>query len=349
MFLRRALPPLPGPHFVCSPIPIQAFPNIIAPSTFSRMFANSEINKKHRRSFSTNIDEMTSWSCRDEACLSPSEIHYQEDCTHPIESSILETGHSASAASKSSLSREVDTSRSQTSRRKSWPLPEEYRRKFLTSLGLKLGVKESDFSGWYKVTKSELRRVGGTTALAFYENSLPALLKAIFPEFAWDEAKFRVSKTKSQKSFVNHRKRVLEIGSKLGIPPTEFSKWYQVSYTDFRKKGGSSILPYYNSSLSTVLTSLFPEHDWDLTKFDRKPNNYWESVENQRAFMLALGKELGIKEGDYLSWASVTKQTVVRYGGSRLLNLHRSSMRELLSFVFPDHKWKADLEDLNRS
>lgn len=348
------LTPVLGPCWALSCGSIRSAPIVAALAHSEAMSScNGKIRPNRRRALTTSSsfdadNPRSSRDALDTLHSSTSDTGSRDGDQGPLEPSLFGGSPNDLGVTRTHSSRHKEASTSRplsTSKRRSWPLPPDYRRRFITRLGLKLGVQDDDLSGWYRVTKSEFRRVGGTTALAYFENSLPALLKGIFSEHPWDDSKFRVSKTRSQRSFDNHRKRVIEIGAKLGISPTNLSDWYRVSYTDFVRLGGSSILPYYNSSISTILTSLFPEYEWDLTQFDRKPNNYWESVENQRAFMLDLGKKLGISEDDYHAWTLVTKQTVIRHGGSRLLNLHRSSMRELLTFVFPDHKWKADLED----
>jgi len=48
--------------------------------------------------------------------------------------------------------------------------------------------------------------------------------------------------------------------------------WYKVTQEDIYKNGGMGLLNnYYAWSPSRALLSVYPEHEWDLKKFNNKP------------------------------------------------------------------------------
>ena len=62
-------------------------------------------------------------------------------------------------------------------------------------------------------------------------------------------------------------------------------------------------------------------------------------MENQRAFLASVGKELGIVEGDFEAWYKVSSSKFGELGGHSLLKTHGYSMHKLLKAVYPEHDW----------
>src|SRR4051812_3946842 len=91
-----------------------------------------------------------------------------------------------------------------------------------------------------------------------------------------------------QKDFVDG------VGKKLGFKDLE--DWYGLSTGTFVKMGGKSVLRRHKDSLSCLLENMYPDHEWNPTRFWRIPKKYWFSEENQRDFMDNLGKKLGFEE-----------------------------------------------------
>ena len=54
------------------------------------------------------------------------------------------------------------------------------------------------------------------------------------------------------------------------------------------------------STLHELLSTLLPEHEWDLERFrlerGHKERGWWQQKKNQREFLVKLGQELGVKE-----------------------------------------------------
>jgi hypothetical protein len=62
----------------------------------------------------------------------------------------------------------------------------------------------------------------------------------------------------------NHLKKLKEIEQKLNIQQP--SDWYEFQNKDVKANGGSGLLIQHGNSLSGLLTSLYPEEKWDISK-----------------------------------------------------------------------------------
>ena len=56
------------------------------------------------------------------------------------------------------------------------------------------------------------------------------------------------------------------------------------------------MLQKHNNSLYQLLSNVYTEHEWIPWKFTKTPKGFWNDTNNQRSFVQALGKELGINE-----------------------------------------------------
>src|SRR5690349_20034692 len=134
------------------------------------------------------------------------------------------------------------------------------RRKYLDGLMVQLGYKCME--DWYKVSQEDIYKSGGGGVLNYYYNGSPSkALLSVYPTHNWDADKFQ---GKQRRGIFNG------IMKKLGFKGMEH--WYNVTVEDIYKNGGKRVLDYYyNGSLSDALLSIFPEHNWELDKFETKP------------------------------------------------------------------------------
>jgi len=96
------------------------------------------------------------------------------------------------------------------------------------------------------------------------------------------------------KDLKNQRIFVDNIAQQFNI--TDKSGWYKVTTNQFRKQyGAMHLLNYcYNGSISKMLSTVYPEHNWDTLKFSNVPQRYWTDPNNQRNFLEKLAKDLQI-------------------------------------------------------
>jgi hypothetical protein len=62
----------------------------------------------------------------------------------------------------------------------------------------------------------------------------------------------------------------------------------------------------YNGSPSSLLSAVYPDHEWLPWKFEKTSKNFWDQPTNQRSFMEWAGKQLQIK--DMNDWYKISKQ-----------------------------------------
>jgi len=126
---------------------------------------------------------------------------------------------------------------------------------------------------------------------------------------------------------------------KLGI--RDLDGWYAFTGNELVPYGVGSLLVMYNRSLSKLLTAIYPNHPWDISKFSKRPQNYWSSLENQRRFMDELGKKLGINsEADFEKWYSQSVEVLAQQSGGGLSNIYKKNFPKLLATVYPNFNWK---------
>lgn len=226
----------------------------------------------------------------------------------------------------------------------------DHQRKFLDNLGSLLGFKEGERESWYRISKKTIVDNGGSAILERYSNSLLQLLTAVYPDFSWDPIKFSQvprnfwDSIENQRSFLSDLSKKLSLGfdSDVQIDSRKnYEAWYKVSSHTILDSGGATLLNRYQGSVSKLLVNVFPEFSWDPLKFMKAPNTYWDSLENQKSYLLELGKEkFGIKEGDMEAWYKVTSQSLLDNGGSALLSRYGNSLYKLFKAVFPEYDWK---------
>ena len=66
--------------------------------------------------------------------------------------------------------------------------------------------------------------------------------------------------------------------------------WYKISTKDIFNNNGRGLLKYYNLSCIKLVTSMYPDYNWIVWKFNFVTNNYWQNKENQKKYIEWLGK-----------------------------------------------------------
>ncbi len=76
-------------------------------------------------------------------------------------------------------------------------------------------------------------------------------------------------------------------------------------------------------------------HNWDLTKFRKMPQKYWDDKRNQRSFMDQLAKKLNIVDQD--GWYQITKKALLLHGGGGLVRKYSGSPALILRAIYPEY------------
>lgn len=139
----------------------------------------------------------------------------------------------------------------------------EQLRALMETLGTQLGVKVGDYDGWYSVSWSQFRKIGGMPLIRRYGSDKVPLLRAVFPEHKWDPERFIRKMSRHWDDPEYRRASLVAIGAKLGMREGEHEEWYRLPPSALRRALPKALarLP-----LHLLLASAFPEHKW--TPFD---------------------------------------------------------------------------------
>lgn len=203
-----------------------------------------------------------------------------------------------------------------------------------------MGIPEGQQEPWYALKTSDIRNRGGFGLLRVYDGSVSKILQGVFPEFTWDLSRFHRKPRNFYASSDTQREYLESIGLKLGIQKGEFGKWYKVTNDAVIRGGGSTLLAMHAFSVSRMVSSLFPEHQWDASLFVKRGQGHWTSIGNQKRALDEIGVSLGIQEDDLEGWYKVTVEDFAKHNAWGLISLYNGSPLMLLSSLYPDHDWK---------
>ena len=220
----------------------------------------------------------------------------------------------------------------------------ERKREFMDKLFGVLDYKRQE--DWYNLSRSDVLDNGGSSMFGDGKTSnVMELLMDVYPDKKWDICNFK----RFPRGFwtnEGNRKQFLEhLAVRLGIK--EPRDWCGVSYKKVVDNGGSSLLLRYGN-LKNILIANFPQYSWEKWFQDRSDNdnsvvnkkkrNYWDDIDNQRAFMDDLGKKIGVKRLE--DWNGVAKKVVLEHSGAPMIRKY-SNMQELLETIYPHHEWNV--------
>jgi hypothetical protein len=203
-------------------------------------------------------------------------------------------------------------------------------REHLLHVGRELGVREME--DWYKVPMKEVSK--RASFLGWRYGTLHKALSTLLPEYKWDPLRFASTPQQLFKDVANQKHKLELIGKHLGVK--ELDDWYKFSGTEIAKKA-TFIYTYYNRSLLKTLQSIYPEHNWDPSKFVRVPADYWNDDNNQRSHLESVGKELGIKELD--DWYKVSATEISSKVSFLKTRRYNGSLYTALKKLYPHHNW----------
>ena len=137
--------------------------------------------------------------------------------------------------------------------------------KYMDWLGKELGYTTKD--DWYNIsTKDVKNNYGDGLLMAYYNSSSIELVTSIYPDYNWIIWKFKFVTNNYWKNKENHTKYIEWLGKGLGY--TTMEDWYKISQKDLKNNYGGGLLnKYYNGSPSQLVIKMFPDYNWDKSKF----------------------------------------------------------------------------------
>lgn len=189
-------------------------------------------------------------------------------------------------------------------------------------------IKEMD--DFYNYQLSDWESFPGR-CIGFYGDSLINMLKDLYPEHQWREWRF---KGQVPKHFWEGKENIqrwftLEIVKKYGW--TTMEDMYHLTQPIISENYGRGLSAHIiNGSPIQLLQLLYPDYDWLFWKFVSAPNNAWDSVENQRKYLLASFDKKPIETLYTYS---------IRGDLPHGLTLKYKSLCELATICFPETEW----------
>ncbi len=128
-----------------------------------------------------------------------------------------------------------------------------------------------------------------------------------------------------------------DIAKQLNI--TDVNGWYKVTNMTLQQLGGTGLLAKHDKSVSKLLTTVYPEYNWNMDKFRRHeqfPAGYWDEIANQREFVHGLVKKIGgVKQ--------VSINNIKEHGGQALLARY-DALYKMLASTYPEYTALCKME-----
>jgi hypothetical protein len=108
-----------------------------------------------------------------------------------------------------------------------------------------------------------------------------------------------------------------------------------VSLSDIVERGGASMMTsIYENSPSKALQTVYPEINWQIWRFEKVPNRFWDNLANQRDYMNWIANHLDIKCMD--DWYKVSSVDVINMGERVVGKLYNNSIITALETIYPE-------------
>eukprot|EP00026_Physarum_polycephalum_P003058 Phypoly_transcript_03067.p1 GENE.Phypoly_transcript_03067~~Phypoly_transcript_03067.p1 ORF type:complete len:822 (+),score=139.06 Phypoly_transcript_03067:68-2533(+) len=139
----------------------------------------------------------------------------------------------------------------------------------------------------------------------------------------------------------NVRKQLDEFAKKRGLDPLVPETWYDIPTSDIHKECGSAFMSNYNRSFIRSLVAVYPNIGLKLCRFKRKPGSFWNSLENQRAYLDDYAARNGFDPLIPKNWRDFSVKKLRDHDGYSLISKWNNSPFQALRGVYPDVKFKA--------
>jgi hypothetical protein len=215
----------------------------------------------------------------------------------------------------------------------------------------------TELERWYQVQPKTLQGQHVKTLLQLHGGSFRRALIAAFPDHPWKSDLFKHTRnprttTRAAAAALKASNDSLPPGDnntevwlprfqeRLGIATLE--DWYRVQKRHVVEARdlpeARRYLRSHGDSVSKMVMSLFPSHDWQPWRFPHAPRSWWQSNENQLRFLEWAASQLGIQGME--GWYQVSIQQLSSVGGAGLLHHYNRSMFRMLKSAFPGHVWQ---------
>eukprot|EP01127_Copromyxa_protea_P020016 TRINITY_DN6614_c0_g1_i2.p1 TRINITY_DN6614_c0_g1~~TRINITY_DN6614_c0_g1_i2.p1 ORF type:complete len:524 (+),score=59.77 TRINITY_DN6614_c0_g1_i2:3-1574(+) len=206
-------------------------------------------------------------------------------------------------------------------------------RQFMEYVARSLNITHMD--DWYSITRRQIVSCGGIGIISHF-GSLPAVLKATFPEVQWVFGRFLIAPKGAWSDGTCKREFLDYCGEQLGI--NHLDEWYQFSRVDVDKLGGRELINR-SGGLFNALQSSYPEHKWVDGRFSYVGRKSWDDPKKVRDFLEYIREPLGITSLD--DWYRISQVELAQVGGAGLY-FKFGTIGKTLKFAYPDLEWELE-------
>ena len=199
-----------------------------------------------------------------------------------------------------------------------------------------LNLKSID--DWLQVSENSFITHNGKILLYYYySNDIKKLLSTIYPDHLWNFDQLKLNLNEYFNSIDNQRNFMEKLFIKFQLKSLD--DWLFISKFKLKINGGKKLLEKYNNDIKKLITSLYPNHNWNFQKWKYvQSKEYFQSFENQKNFMEELFKKLHLKSVE--EWKFISRNKIEENGGKNLLKLYGKNKFSLLKTIYPNYQWK---------
>jgi hypothetical protein len=128
---------------------------------------------------------------------------------------------------------------------------------------------------WYKISRDNIEKNGGSTLLSKYGNSPCKLVMALYPNHQWLVWKFEIVPKGFWEIKENQKKFMDWIGLELGFKVMD--DWYKLTNKNILENGGSTLFCRNGNSSSKLVMATYPTHKWLPQRFSKTVYNVYLS------------------------------------------------------------------------
>eukprot|EP00026_Physarum_polycephalum_P002126 Phypoly_transcript_02130.p1 GENE.Phypoly_transcript_02130~~Phypoly_transcript_02130.p1 ORF type:complete len:911 (+),score=100.93 Phypoly_transcript_02130:69-2801(+) len=174
---------------------------------------------------------------------------------------------------------------------------------------------------WYNIAHQTITATkGGKTVLQYHSGSYRKAVSDLYPNLHLQYDKFINLPVNFWQDPKNRRQFFDKFASTQFFDPLCASKWYNIDANSvLSTKGGASVIAYHGSFMKAVV-DLYPEVQFNITKFTSIPKNFWRDPTNRRKWFDMFAESMSFNPLLAHHWYSVTASSVksTKKGGSVL-------------------------------
>jgi hypothetical protein len=146
----------------------------------------------------------------------------------------------------------------------------------------------------------------------------------------------RSNENKNFDNFNVLRNELESLGKELEIK--NLIDWYGIRKSNSGYHKVENLISRHGRTLPYLLLFTYPEHNWNIWKFEKLSENLWEIEQNRFDYLEWLAKELGIKTLE--DWYRIKIKNIKNKGIESFLQLYKGSLGIALCSVYKEHNWQ---------